>query len=94
MPGKNHDQLLAVLHAALEEPIGIVIQTNDTVRAKMSLYRCRAAAEDPALAELQIRTSPFSDGDLIICHSLKTPQPKASTDLGTVDLQGILNLDD
>lgn len=94
MPAKNHDELLSILQMALEEPLGIVIQTSDTTRAKMQLYRCRAVANDPSLAVLQIRTSPFEEGDLIICHSNRTPQPKPATNLAGIDLGTVLGLDD
>lgn len=94
MPGKQHEELVSILDAALAEPFGIIIQTSDTVRAKMSLYRARAAANRPELAYLQIRTSPFPEGDLIICHNQKVPPIHPRTDLGTIDLQGVLDLDE
>ena len=65
MPDPIH---LAILHEALAEPYGLVLQTSDTTRARQALYKARAEANDPALAVLQVRISPFDDGDLVICH--------------------------
>lgn len=72
-PGPNQFHL-AILEAALAEPFGLVLQTSDAGRARQLLYRARAEAHDPGLAILQIRTSPFPDGDLVICHPPAKPE--------------------
>ena len=59
----------SLLYQALAEPIGILLKTSDPLRARQALYRARADAKDEALAVLQIRSSPFPDGDLLICKS-------------------------
>lgn len=92
MPGKQHDQLLAILEAAANEPIGIVIFTNDTNRARAALYRTRMAENNPRYADLQFRIWPYEDGDLVICHDQRLPR-SAPTNLGDIDLGGILDLD-
>lgn len=64
----NNQNLLPLLYSALAEPYGVLIRVSDSTRAKALLYRTRAEANDPELATLQIRTSPFPDGDLVICR--------------------------
>ena len=61
--------LIPLLHEARAEPIGLLIRVigGDVATAKRQLYQARAKAQDPALAVLQIRTSPWPDGDLVIC---------------------------
>lgn len=92
------DQLYAVLQAAMSEPIGIVIKVNDIQQTKMDLYKCRKMAiekyGDAELQTLQIRTSPFPEGQLLICHSRRVPQPKGATNLTTLDLGQVLNLNE
>jgi hypothetical protein len=91
MPMKQQDMLLSILQSAAAEPIGIVIQTSDTARAKAALYRARSVCHDPALMALQIRTSPWKDqGDLLICHSQSTTKPMQHN-LGAIDLSDILD---
>jgi hypothetical protein len=80
-------ELLAILQSAMAEPIGLVLRTSDPTRARAALYKARAEAQDPQLACLQIRTSPFPDGNLVIC---KGPAPlgprRLPVDLGDLDL--------
>lgn len=61
--------LLGILYSALAEPIGLVLRTSNTERARQRLYKARADAKDGSLAGLQIRVSPFDDGDLVICKA-------------------------
>lgn len=95
MPGNNppsarHAQLVAVLEAASATPIGMTIFTNDPTRARAALYRARMVENNPAYADLQFRAWPYEDGDLVICHSgVSTKKPN---NLGSIDLDGILNL--
>lgn len=62
------ETLVTILQAALDEPYGILLQTSDPGRARAALYKARTEEGDPRLSTLQIRISPFPDGDLVICH--------------------------
>jgi hypothetical protein len=77
-------ELQDILYLALQEPIGLVLVTNDPHRARQRLYRARTEIQDPALEILQIRMSPLggsgssAPGDLVICkrqEPAKAPQP-------------------
>ena len=57
-----------ILYLALAEPIGLLLRTSNRDVAVRSLYNALYAMKDPALARLQIRTSPLADGDVVICH--------------------------
>jgi len=59
---------LDILYLALAEPIGLVVRTSDRDRARQQLYQARTKAGDDALKDLQFRVSPFSEGDLVVCH--------------------------
>ena len=82
----NREILLQILSTALSEPIGLLLQTSDPARARAALYKARTDSGDPRLAILQIRMSPFPDGDLVICHpSRPTPStPSHVPDLGDI----------
>jgi hypothetical protein len=69
--------LTGLLYSALAEPIGLLLSASDRNRARQALYQARVQAADPALAELQIRASPWPEGDLVICHRrvLTTTRP-------------------
>lgn len=88
----DHERLVAVLEAARCEPIGLVLVTNDSTRARAALYRARTVENNPAYNDLQFRMWPYEDGDLIICHDAKLP-PQRPNNLGSIDLSGILQLD-
>jgi hypothetical protein len=61
--------LIELWYAALREPIGIKVQTNDAERMKTSLYLARKQAEEPELAKLMIQTSPLNPkGEVFITH--------------------------
>jgi hypothetical protein len=92
MASRIHDQLIAVLEAARSEPIGIVIMTNDVTKTRAALYRARAAENNPAFADLQFRSWPYDEGNLVICHGGAVP-PLHPNNLGPIDLDGILDLD-
>ena len=64
----NKDDFQALLYQALGEPIGLLLQCSNPGMARQRLYQARVQAADPALAGLQIRMSPFPDGNLVICH--------------------------
>lgn len=58
-------------YLALAEPIGLLLEVNDPQRAKQALYQARARVQDPALAELQVRSWSPSEAhlpQLVICH--------------------------
>lgn len=63
---KKLDHYGQVWYLALAEPIGLLLQTSDTFRAKHRLYHARKKLQDPDLARLQLRMSPLAGGDLII----------------------------
>lgn len=90
MPGKNHDLTLAILEAAVAEPIGLVLMCSDPTKARMALYATRKAVNDPEFNRLQFRMWPYEDGNLVICHEAPAPKPN---NLGAIDLGGILDLD-
>jgi hypothetical protein len=68
-------EAIPLLYKALAEPIGLLLQTSDFVRARALLYRARQEAGDPSLACLQFRASPgLEGGDLIIVSEKVRPQ--------------------
>jgi hypothetical protein len=56
------------LLAALAESIGVIVEVSDPTAVRNALYRVRAKLADPAMTDLQIRVSPFAEGQLVICH--------------------------
>ena len=56
---------LELLYQALASPIGIVVRVTDIERARARLYKAKADARDPALANLQLRKSPLGEPDVI-----------------------------
>ena len=72
MSKQDQNEYLSLLYEALGEPIGLLVRTSDRERARQKLYAARREADDEALSVLQIRISPFADGeqnDLIIVKS-------------------------
>lgn len=69
-----------LLLEAYAEPIGLLLTTNDAERARQKLYIARRESQQqhPELDQLQIRISPFADGELVIVKStIQVPsQPK------------------
>lgn len=51
-------QCLTVLQAAVADPVGIVLRTNNAAHARQTLYNFRSKFGDPTLAEIHIRVSP------------------------------------
>jgi hypothetical protein len=78
------EALTAILYQALGEPIGLLLRTSDTERARQGLYRARAASGDPDLARLQFRVSPITEGDLVIVKGVapKAQEPSQAAELG------------
>ena len=72
-----------LLYQALREDIGVLIQVSDFARARQALYRARADAGDPELAQLQFRTSPgLAGGNLIIVReTVKVREQPTAADL-------------
>jgi hypothetical protein len=61
------DDMQDLLYLAAAEPVGLIIRTSDVAATRSGLYKTRAKLNDPALADLQFRLSPFVDGDIVIC---------------------------
>lgn len=84
-PGSSSkDDFLLLLLEALAEPIGLLVTTNDRERARQRFYSARRenVASHPELEGLQIRVSPFEDGELIIVHSIIKPRNAGLTEEG------------
>lgn len=64
----NLKDLIDLWYLALAEPIGLRLQAEPLEQVRARLYVARAKAQDPALAELQVRVSTSPKGNLIICH--------------------------
>ena len=74
------DFYLSILYNALSRPIGLLLASPNPGLDRQRLYQARVKSLDPSLAELQIRTSPFPDGDLVVCHQRVTlKDQKAAT---------------
>jgi|HubBroStandDraft_4_1064222.scaffolds.fasta_scaffold1116140_2 hypothetical protein len=58
MPSITDANCVAVLNAAASAELGLVIRTNDPVRARTALYSARLKIADTELQGLQIRVSP------------------------------------
>jgi hypothetical protein len=58
MPSITDANCIAVLNAAASAELGLVIRTNDPVRARTALYSARLKIADTELQGLQIRVSP------------------------------------
>lgn len=78
----SREALLIILQAALDEPLGLLIRTSDTTRCRAALYKARTDSGDARLSSLQIRMSPFPDGDLVICHPQQRSNSRYVPDLG------------
>lgn len=72
------DSLKSLLYSALGEPLGLVLRTSDTERARQRLYAARRSAADPALDVLQFRLWPTEDGGLVICKTGRVPNAEAT----------------
>lgn len=84
-PGSSSkDDFLLLLLEAHAEPIGLLVTTNDRERARQKFYTARRenVGSYPELEGLQIRISPFEDGELIIVHSVIRPRLAGLTEEG------------
>ena len=68
------DDLVMILQRALAEPVGLLLQASDFNLARARLYKARAEALDPAMSRLQFRSSPFPEGNLVICKGGTAPE--------------------
>lgn len=60
-------ELEALLYQALAEPIGLVCQAEPSFElGRQRLYAARKRIADPDLDGLQLRASPFPEGNLLI----------------------------
>jgi hypothetical protein len=74
-------QCATVLYAAAAAQVGIVVRTDNVIRARAALYRSRNALSDPELAAISIRVSPDdSEHELWILSN----KDAVSVDLATV----------
>lgn len=89
------EDIAAMLYSALEEPIGLLLATSDTARARQVLYQTRVALGDPELARLQFRLVDLGDGPQIAivkgerlpsAPEYKSMAQAQSPDLGELDL--------
>lgn len=62
-------ELSELLYQVLAEPIGLLLRTPDPGRLRQQLYAARAKLADQSLNVIQIRVSPWSEGDLVLCKS-------------------------
>jgi hypothetical protein len=58
MPTAQEVQCLTVLYGAATAELGLVVRTNDPVKARAALYHARNAVGDAELKDLTIRVSP------------------------------------
>lgn len=58
MPTMQEVQCSTILYAAASAEIGIVVRTDNPIKARAALYRLRNLLNDPELASLSIRVSP------------------------------------
>lgn len=73
----NFEELGELLYRALGEPVGLLLRTSDRERLRQRLYQARARIADSELARVQIRISPFPDGDIVLCKGApKAAKPK------------------
>lgn len=66
---KKKDEFLMLLLQAVQEPIGLLVATNDFERARQKFYAVRREAKMPELEGLQIRVSPFPEGQLLLVNT-------------------------
>lgn len=80
------DEFREILYRALAEPIGLLLSCQgDRASCRQRLYRVRAELQDSDLDCLQIRVSPFGEGDLVIVKS--KVQPGASSPQAVLTLE-------
>lgn len=65
---KSDPEFEQLVLAAMQTPIGLLVWTNNVPRAKARFYAARRLIAGDALT-LQLRTSPFPEGQLMIVRS-------------------------
>ena len=68
MSRQSYDFLIPLLYQALAEPIGLLLQVSDPELLRARLYAARKKTQDQDLQGLQIRSSPFEEGNLLIVN--------------------------
>jgi hypothetical protein len=58
MPSFLELQCANILYQAAQAEIGLIIRTDNVIKARAALYRFRNSLNDPELAKLSIRVSP------------------------------------
>lgn len=88
MAGVDQSLLASILESAMAQPIGLLLRCSDPIAARAALYRARTKAGNPAMSQLQIRISPFPDGDLVVCKGpgAGSGARRLGVDLGDLDL--------
>jgi hypothetical protein len=81
MPINGPERWVPLLYQALAEPFGLLLTTNDVARAKAQIYAARKLASDPELDCLQLRTSPFTEGELVLVRGAKPPNTETELSL-------------
>lgn len=61
----SNDEIHDILHRAMASPIGIIVDTNDVVRARARMYKVRAESM-AEFAKLQFRIWPEGSGQIAI----------------------------
>lgn len=61
--------LLEYWYAALAEPVGVVLRTDDRDRLRAKLYAARREAVDEKLSSLSIIFSPTAEDEVWIMHN-------------------------
>lgn len=69
-------------YSALGEPIGLLLQTADPIRARQALYRARVEAADQDLAQVQVRLSRVPGGNLLLIKETVTVTTPVELDSG------------
>lgn len=66
--GTRQAEMTQLLYLALAQPIGLLVASSDREATRRSLYAAKYQAKDEALGDLQIRVSPWPEGELVIVH--------------------------
>ena len=68
----SEDEIVAILYRALKARVGLVLWTNDFLRAKQRIYKARVDRGDEDLMSLQVRDgSQFGEGCFTITRGAK-----------------------
>ncbi len=64
----SKEVLTAIWLQARNCPIGLLIQASDPGKVRQQLYSVRKELGDEIILRMQIRASPFPDGNLVLVH--------------------------